>query len=136
MNPQGWFQSVTWLPKPISTQSLTGFPNTHNNPSTHLSSTHLAPPKRMDLHPSLPCSPSRIPSPYFGIQHNWSKILIMELSILTVVNNVEHGPRISDMQASSDGWITPATTTSNNTVTNLREFGSLSQFKMQVRMDP
>ena len=37
MNPQGWFQSVTWLPKPVSTQTLTGFPSTHNNSSTHLS---------------------------------------------------------------------------------------------------
>jgi hypothetical protein len=63
MNPQGWFQSVTWLPKPVSTQALTRFPSTHNNPSTQLSSTQLAPPKRMDLHPSLPCNPSCSPSP-------------------------------------------------------------------------
>jgi hypothetical protein len=63
MNPQGWFQSVTWLPKPVNTQALTGFSNTHNNPSTQLSSTQPAPPKRMDLHPSLPRSPSGSPSP-------------------------------------------------------------------------
>jgi hypothetical protein len=68
MNPQGWFQSVTWLPKPVNTQALIGFPNTHNNPSTQLSSTQLAPPKRMDLHPSLPRSPSGSPSPYSGLQ--------------------------------------------------------------------
>jgi hypothetical protein len=63
MNPQGRFQSVTWLPKPVNTQALTGFPSTHNNPSTQLSSTQPAPPKRMDLHPSLPRSPSGSPSP-------------------------------------------------------------------------
>jgi hypothetical protein len=63
MNPQGRFQSVTWLPKPVNTQALIGFPNTHNNPSTQLSSTQPAPPKRMDLHPSLPRSPSGSPSP-------------------------------------------------------------------------
>jgi hypothetical protein len=84
MNPQGWFQSVTWLPKPVNTQALTGFPNTHNNPSTHLSSTQPAPPKRMDLHPSLPRSPSGSPSPYFGLQRNWSRISMLELSGLTV----------------------------------------------------
>jgi hypothetical protein len=38
-------------------------PNTHNNPSTQLSSTQPAQPKRMDPHPSLPCSPSGSPSP-------------------------------------------------------------------------
>jgi hypothetical protein len=63
MNPQGRFQSVTWIPKPISTQALTGFPSTHINPSTHLSYTQPSPPKRMDLHPSLPHSPSDSPSP-------------------------------------------------------------------------
>jgi hypothetical protein len=38
-------------------------PNTHNNPSTQLSSTHPAQPKRMDPHPYLPCIPSGSPSP-------------------------------------------------------------------------
>jgi hypothetical protein len=38
-------------------------PNTHNNPSTQLSSTQPTQPKRMDPHPSLPCSPSGSPSP-------------------------------------------------------------------------
>jgi hypothetical protein len=63
MNSQGLFQSVTWLPKPFSTQALTGFPITHRNPSTQLSSTQPVPPKRMDLHPSLPRNPSGSPSP-------------------------------------------------------------------------
>jgi hypothetical protein len=63
MNSQGWFQSVTWLHEPVNTQPLTSFPNTHNNPSTHLSSTQIAPPKRMDPHPSLSRSPSSSPSP-------------------------------------------------------------------------
>jgi hypothetical protein len=40
------------------------FPSTHNNPSTQLSSTQPVPPKRMDLHPSLPRSPSGSPSPF------------------------------------------------------------------------
>jgi hypothetical protein len=66
MNPQGRFQSVTWLPEPIITQVLIGFLSTHSNPITHLSSTQLAPPKRMDLHPSLPCSPSGSPSPFMA----------------------------------------------------------------------
>jgi hypothetical protein len=91
MNPQGRFQSVTWLPKPVNTQALTGFPNTHNNPSTHLSSTQPAPPKRMDLHPSLPCSPSGSPSPSRA-PCNWSRISMLELSGLTVVNKVGHRP--------------------------------------------
>jgi hypothetical protein len=38
-------------------------PNTHNNPSTQLSSTQPAQPKRMDPLPSLPHSPSGCPSP-------------------------------------------------------------------------
>jgi hypothetical protein len=63
MTPEGWFQSVTWLPKLVNTQALTGFPSTHNNPSTQLSSIQPAPPKRMNLHPSLPRSPSSSPSP-------------------------------------------------------------------------
>ena len=63
MNPQGWFQSVTWLPKLVDTQALTIFPNSHNNPSTQISSTQNAPPKRMDPHPSFPHSTSGNPSP-------------------------------------------------------------------------
>ena len=62
MNPKGWFQSVTWLPEPVNSQALIGFLSTHNNPSTHLSSTQPTPPKRMDIEPSLPCSPSGSPS--------------------------------------------------------------------------
>ena len=79
-----------WLPKPVSTQALMGFPITHSNPSTHVSSTHLAPPKRMDLHPSLPCSPLGSPLSYFGLQHNWSRISMLELSGLVAVNNDRH----------------------------------------------
>jgi hypothetical protein len=26
MNPQGWFQRVTWIPKPIIIEALIGFP--------------------------------------------------------------------------------------------------------------
>jgi hypothetical protein len=63
MNPQGWFQSVTWLPKQVDTQALIGFPNTHNNPSTQLSPTKPTPPKKMDPHPSLPRYPSHSSSP-------------------------------------------------------------------------
>jgi hypothetical protein len=91
MNPQGWFHSVTWIPKLVITQALTIFPNTHNNPSTHLSSTQTTPPKRMDLHPSLPHSPSGSPSPS-RIQHNWSRISMLELSGLIVVNKDGHRP--------------------------------------------
>ena len=39
------------------------FPSTHNNPSNQLFSTQPVPPKRMDLYPSLPRSPSGSPSP-------------------------------------------------------------------------
>jgi hypothetical protein len=106
MNPQGRFQSVTWLPKPVNTQALTGFPNTHNNPSTQLSSTQPAPPKRMDLHPSLPRSPSGSPSPSRAPVQ-----LVQNLHAGTLrTHSCEqsgHRPSISDMQASSHGWITP-----------------------------
>jgi hypothetical protein len=42
MNPQGRFQSVTWLPKPVSTQALTGFPTltTIQVPNSLLPSLH------------------------------------------------------------------------------------------------
>jgi hypothetical protein len=42
MNPQGQFQSVTWLPKPVNTQALTGFPSltTIQVPSSLLPNLH------------------------------------------------------------------------------------------------
>jgi hypothetical protein len=93
MNPQGWFQSVLGFPNQSALSSSHRFPNTHNNPSTQLSSTQPVPPKRMDLHPSLPCSPSGSPSPLFwGLQHNWSRISMLELSGLAVVRKIGHRP--------------------------------------------
>jgi hypothetical protein len=102
MNPQGRFQSVTWLPKPVNTQALTGFSNTHNNPSTQLSSTQPAPPKRMDLHPSLPCSPSGSPSPSRAPVQLVQNLHAGTLRTRNVIK-VEHRPSISDMQASNHG---------------------------------
>jgi hypothetical protein len=98
MNPQGRFQSVTWVPKLVSSQALKlsishRFPNTYNNPSTQLSSTKSVPPERMDLHPSLPHSPSGSPSPSCqGLQHRWSRISMLELSGLVVVCKSRHMP--------------------------------------------
>ena len=49
--------------------------------------------KRMDLHPSFPCRPSRSPSPLFwGLHHSWSKISMLELSGLAVVRKTGHKP--------------------------------------------
>jgi hypothetical protein len=127
MNPQGRFQSVTRLPKPVSTQDLTSFSNIHNNPSTQLSSTQLAPPKRMDLHPSLPCSPSGNPSPSRTPVH-----LVQNLHARTLkTHSCEHMPSISDMQASNHGWITLAISTTNKTMVVLQWSDFLSQAKRE-----
>jgi hypothetical protein len=112
------------------------FPNTHNNPSTQLSSTQPVPPKRMDLHPSLPRSPSGSPSPFPGPPAQ----LVQNLNAGTLrthscEKNRAHGQRISDMQAPSHGWIAPTTITTNYPMANIQQFLSLYQAKTQVRMD-
>jgi hypothetical protein len=62
MNPQGWFQSITRIPKPINTQSLTIF----SAPITIQSKPSLFYPSYTTQEngtPSLPLSPSGYPSP-------------------------------------------------------------------------
>jgi hypothetical protein len=112
------------------------FPNTHNNPSTQLSSTQPVPPKRMDLHPSLPHSPSGGPSPLFSRP---PAQMVQNLNVRTLRNQLQEtlgiGQRISDMQASSHGWFTPGTNTSNYPWLILQQFKSLPQAKTQMRMD-
>jgi hypothetical protein len=51
---------------------------------------------------------------------------MLELPGLIVVNKLDIGQRISDMQASSHGWITPTTSTTNNTMDALQQFVFLS----------
>jgi hypothetical protein len=67
-------------------------PNTHNNSSSQLSSTHLAPPERTYLHLSLPHSPSSNLSHYSILQRNWSRISMMELSGLEAMIHARHRP--------------------------------------------
>jgi hypothetical protein len=62
MNPQGWFQTVTWLLKPVNTQALTGF----STPTSIQSTPDIFYPSCTTQEcgpPSLPCSPSGCPPP-------------------------------------------------------------------------
>jgi hypothetical protein len=87
------FPECTWVPKPVNSQALKGFPTptTIQVPSSLVPSLYC--PKRMDLHPSLPRIPLGSPSPLFwGLQHSWSRISKLELSGLSVVRKMGHMP--------------------------------------------
>jgi hypothetical protein len=92
MNPQGRFQSVTWISKPVNTQALTGFPTptTIQVPISLLPSLHKprgwtlsllfhAVPQAVLLLPGLHCS--------------WSRISMLGLSGLVVVSIARHRPK-------------------------------------------
>jgi hypothetical protein len=134
MNPQGWFQSVTWLPKPVNTQALTGFPTptTIQVPNSLLPSLH----NPREWTPTLLCH--TVPQAVLllpGLQCSWSRISMLGLSGLTVVRKDGHRPSISDMQASNHGWTTPTISTTNNTMDSLQQFIFLSQAKTRTRKD-
>jgi hypothetical protein len=68
-------------------------PGTQSNPSTYLSSTQPAPPKRMDPLPSLPHSPSSLPSPSRALFYPaCTRISMVGLSGLIAMRKFGHRP--------------------------------------------
>jgi hypothetical protein len=130
MNPQGWFQSVTHLPKPISTQSLIGFlaPTTIQVPSSLLPSLH----NPREWTPTLLCR--AVPQAVLllsGLQCSWSKISILGLSRIIAVKKDGHRTRISDMQVLIHGRITPSISIANKTMVVHQQFVSPYQDKCE-----
>jgi hypothetical protein len=130
MNPQGWFQSVTRLPKPVNTQALTGFPTptTIQVPNSLLPNLHN--PREWTptlLFHAVPQAVLLLP----GLQCSWSRISMLGLSGLAAVRKYGHRPHISDMQVLIHGWITPTVSTTNKTMVVLQQFVSPSQAKRE-----
>jgi hypothetical protein len=102
MNPQGWFQSVTRLPKPVNTQALTGFSTPTTIQVHQLSSTQPAQPKRMD--PLLCHAVPQVVHLLPGLQCSWSRISMLGLSGLAAVRKTEHRPKHL-RHAGLDSWL-------------------------------
>jgi hypothetical protein len=102
MNPQGWFQSVTWLPKPVNTQALTGFstPTTIQVPISLLPSLH----NPREWTPFSATQFLRFVHLLPGLQCSWSRISMLGLSGLATVRKTEHRPKHL-RHAGLDSWL-------------------------------
>jgi hypothetical protein len=118
MNPQGWFQSVTWLPKPVNTQALIGFPylTTIQVPISLLPILHHS----REWTSTLLCH--AVPQAVLLLIQDPTQLVqnlnAGTLKIHICEKTLDTGQCISDMQASSHGWITPVTTTTHHTMAN------------------
>jgi hypothetical protein len=128
MNPQGWFQSVTRIPKLVSTQALTGFPT----PKTIQVPKYLLP----ILHNPREWNPilffHAVPQEVLllpGLQCSWSRISMLGLLGLTTMKQNGKRKCISYMQFLIHGRITPAISTTNKTMVFIQLFIFPSQAK-------
>jgi hypothetical protein len=115
MNPQGRFQSVTHLPKPISIKILTGFPapTTIQVPISLLSSLH----NLREWIPTLLYY--TVPHEFLlllGLQCGWSRISMLGFSGLTYVRKVGHRPKHLRYAGLVHSWISPTISIANKTV--------------------
>jgi hypothetical protein len=127
----------TWVPKPVISQDLTSFPTPTTIQSTQLSSTQPVPPKRMDLHPSLPRSPSGNHSPlFFGPPSQLvQKLNDGTLRTRSCEKNRAHENTYQTCrpQVTAGLHLLPVQPTIPWLI--LQQFGSLSQAETQMRMD-
>jgi hypothetical protein len=103
MNPQGQFQGVTQLPKPVNTQALTFSQHTTIQSTPSLFSPAYT--TQENGPPSLPHSPSVCPPPSRAPVHLVKNIHVGTLRIHSCDKKLAQC--ISDMQASIHGWNTP-----------------------------
>jgi hypothetical protein len=89
MNPQGWFQSVTHLPKPVNTQYLTGF-SAHTTIQSTPALFYPACTTQENGPPSLPCSPSGCPPPSRAPVHLVKNLHVGTLRIRSCGKNLMH----------------------------------------------
>jgi hypothetical protein len=102
MNPQGWFQSVTRLPKPVSTQALTGFPTptTIQVPISLLPILH----NPREWTPLLCHAVPQVVHLLLGLQCSWSRISMLGLSGLAYVRKTRHKPK-NLRHVGLDSWL-------------------------------
>jgi hypothetical protein len=89
MSPQGWFQSVTQLPKPVNTQYLTGF-STHTTIQSTPALFYPAYTTQENGPPSLPRSPSGYPPPSKAPVHLAKNLHARTLRIHICGKNLTH----------------------------------------------
>jgi hypothetical protein len=111
MNPQGWFQGVTQLPKLVNTQALTGY-STHKNPKytiSLLSSLH----NPREWTPFSAMRSLRMSTSFQGSSASSQESLCWDSQDSQLRIKFSTCQCILGMQAQIHGWNTPVISTSN-----------------------